>query len=146
MLAQTVVPAFPFVVLVGTLLLNPGLRQLELSSDPLAAADPPPAPPSVSIRDRRLEVPTRVGFWLLVVAFLASSVTWVPGYYVTAFAEGLCLSIVFLSITLITGMSGQLSLCQAAFAGIGAFAAGQFAEHLGLPVLSARWWEACWPR
>jgi len=134
-IAQTVVPAFPFVVLVGTLLLNPGLRQLELSSDPLAAADPPPAPPSVSIRDRRLEVPTRVGFWVLVVAFLASSVTWVPGYYVTAFAEGLCLSIVFLSITLITGMSGQLSLCQAAFAGIGAFAAGQFAEHLGLPVL-----------
>jgi len=134
-LAQAVVPAFPFVVLVGTLLLNPGLRQLELSSDPLAAADPPPAPPSVSIRDRRLEVPTRVGFWVLVVAFLASSVTWVPGYYVTAFAEGLCLSIVFLSITLITGMSGQLSLCQAAFAGIGAFAAGQFAEHLGLPVL-----------
>ena len=70
-----------------------------------------------------------------MVAFLASSVTWVPGYYVTAFAEGLCLSIVFLSITLITGMSGQLSLCQAAFAGVGAFAAGQFAEHLGLPVL-----------
>ena len=134
-LAQTVVPAFPFVVLVGTLLLNPGLRRLELSSDPLAAADPPPAPPSVSIRDRRLEVPTRVGFWVLVVAFLASSVTWVPGYYVTVFAEGLCLSIVFLSITLITGMSGQLSLCQAAFAGIGAFAAGQFAVHLGLPLL-----------
>ena len=32
-------------------------------------------------------------------------------------------------------MSGQLSLCQAAFAGVGAFAAGQFAAHLGLPVL-----------
>jgi ABC-type branched-subunit amino acid transport system permease subunit len=62
-------------------------------------------------------------------------VTWVPGYYVTVFAEGLCLSIVFLGITLITGMSGQLSLCQAAFAGIGAFAAGQFAQHLGLPLL-----------
>jgi len=133
--AQTVVLNFPFVVLVGTLLLNPGLRQLELSSDPLAAVDPPPAPPSVSIRDRRLEVPTRVGFWLLVVGFLASSVTWVPADYVTAFAEGLCVSIICLSITLITGMSGQLSLCQAAFAGIGAFAAGQFAEHLGLPVL-----------
>ena len=133
--AQTVVSAFPFVVLVGTLLLNPGLRGLELSSDPLSGVDPPPAPPAVSIRDPRLEVPTRVGFWVLVVAFLVSSLTWVPGYYVTAFAEGLCLSIVFLSITLITGMSGQLSLCQAAFAGIGAFAAGQLAEHLGLPVL-----------
>jgi branched-subunit amino acid ABC-type transport system permease component len=134
-IAQTLVPAFPFVVLVGTLLLNPGLRRLELSSDPLAACDPPPAPPSVSIRDPRLAVPIRVGFWLLVVAFLASSATWAPVTYVTAFDEGLCLSIVFLSVTLITGMSGQLSLCQAAFAGVGAFAAGQFAAHLGLPVL-----------
>jgi branched-chain amino acid transport system permease protein len=134
-IAQTVVPAFPFVVLVGTLLFNPALRRLDLSSDPLAACDPPPAPPSVSIRDRRLEVPTRVGFWLLVVAFLASSVTWVPGYWVTTFAEGLTLSIVFLSVTLITGMSGQLSLCQATFAGVGAFTAGQLAAHLGLPVL-----------
>jgi branched-chain amino acid transport system permease protein len=69
------------------------------------------------------------------VVFLVSSVTWVPGYYVTAFAEGLCLSIVFLSITLITGMSGQPSLCQATFAGVGAFAAGQLATHLGLPLL-----------
>jgi branched-subunit amino acid ABC-type transport system permease component len=134
-IAQTVVPAFPFVVLVGTLLFNPGLRRLDLSADPLAACDPPPAPPSVSVRDRRLEVPTRVGFWVLVVAFLASSVTWVPGYWVTAFAEALCLSIVFLSITLITGMSGQLSLCQATFAGVGAFGAGQLAAHLGFPVL-----------
>ena len=134
-LAQTVVPAFPFVVLVGTLLFNPGLRRLELSSDPLATCDPPPAPPSVSIRDPRLAKPTRVGFWLLVVAFLASSVTWAPITYVTAFDEGLCVSIICLSITLITGMSGQLSLCQATFAGVGAFAAGQFAAHLGLPVL-----------
>jgi branched-chain amino acid transport system permease protein len=36
---------------------------------------------------------------------------------------------------LITGMAGQLSLCQAAFAGVGAFAAGQLGTHLGLPVL-----------
>ena len=134
-IAQTVVPAFPFVVLVGTLLLNPGLRQLELSHDPLASVDPPPAPPAISVRDHRLEVPTRVGFWVLVVAFLASSATWIPGYWVGPLGQGLALSIIFLSITLITGMSGQLSLCQATFAGIGAFGAGQLANHLGLPVL-----------
>jgi branched-subunit amino acid ABC-type transport system permease component len=134
-LAQTVVPAFPFVVLVGALLLNPGLRRLELSTDPLSSCDPPPAPPAISVRDRRLDRPTRVGFWVLVVAFLVSSATWVPGLWVTSFDEGLAVSIIFLSITLITGMSGQLSLCQAAFAGVGAFAAGQLAAHLGLSVL-----------
>src|SRR4029077_7580645 len=40
-LAQAVVPAFPFVVLIGTLLLNPGLRSLDASKDPLAGCDPP---------------------------------------------------------------------------------------------------------
>ena len=134
-LAQTVVPAFPFVVLVGALLLNPGLRRLELSADPLASCDPPPAPPAVSIRDHRLDQPTRVAFWVLVAAFLVSSATWVPGLWVTSFDEGLAVSIIFLSITLITGMSGQLSLCQATFAGVGAFTAGQLAAHMGLSVL-----------
>ena len=134
-LAQAVVPAFPFVVLVGVLLLNPGLRTLELSTDPLASCDPPLAPPAIAVRDRRLQRPTQIGFWLLVVGFLASSVTWVPGVWVTTFNEGLSLSIVFLSFTLMTGMSGQISLCQASFAGIGAFTAGQLAAHMGLSVL-----------
>ena len=135
LLAQAVNPAFPFVVLVGALLLNPGLRRLEMSTDPLASCDPPLAPPAISVRDKRLDKPTQWGFWALVVAFLASSVTWVPGVWVTAFTEGLTLSIIFLSITLMTGMSGQISLCQATFAGVGAFAAGQLGAHLGLPVL-----------
>jgi branched-subunit amino acid ABC-type transport system permease component len=132
---STIVPAFPFVVLVGALLFNPGLRTIELSSDPLSTVDPPPAPPAVSVRDPRLHRPTQIGFWLFVIAFLVSSATWVPGVWVNTFAEGLTLSIIFLSITLITGMSGHLSLCQATFAGIGAFAAGQLATHIGLPVL-----------
>ena len=39
---------------------------------------------------------------------------------------------IFLSITLITGMAGQLSLAQATLAGVGAFTAAQLASHLGL--------------
>ncbi len=39
-LAQTVVPAFPFVVFVGTLLLNPGLRRLELQLRPVGGGRP----------------------------------------------------------------------------------------------------------
>jgi ABC-type branched-subunit amino acid transport system permease subunit len=62
-------------------------------------------------------------------------VTWVPDNWVFTFALGLVFSIIFLSVTLITGMSGQLSLCQAAFAGIGGFTAGQLATAHGVPVL-----------
>lgn len=134
-LAQAVVPAFPFVVLVATLVWNPGLRALEHNSDPLSSVDPPMARPAVTRRDPRLVAPMRWGWRLVLFAFIVSSLTWVPGYWVTSLAAGLVLSIVFLSITLITGMSGQLSLCQATFAGVGAFAAGQLAGHLGLSVL-----------
>jgi branched-subunit amino acid ABC-type transport system permease component len=134
-LAQAVVPAFPFVVLVGTLLANPTLRTLERNTDPLSGVDPPPAPPAVTLRDPRLVVPMKWGFRLLVTAFVVSTLTWVPGYWVTSLTQGLVLSIVFLSITLLTGMSGQLSLAQATFAGAGAFTAGQLAAHSGLSVL-----------
>ena len=55
--------------------------------------------------------------------------------WATVFNNGLTFSIVLLSITLITGMAGQLSLCQATLAGVGAFTAAQLANHLGLNLL-----------
>jgi branched-subunit amino acid ABC-type transport system permease component len=142
-LAQAVIPAFPFVVLVGALVGSRRLRELDRRGDPMSNVDPPPAPPAVSVRDPRLEAPMRWGFRVLVVAFVVSGLTWVPGYWVTSFDEGLALSIVFLSITLITGQSGQLSLCQATFAGVGAFGAGQLAAHVGLSVLLGAVVGAC---
>jgi branched-subunit amino acid ABC-type transport system permease component len=142
-LAQAVIPAFPFVVLVAALVGSRRLRELDRRADPLSSVDPPPAPPAVSVRDRRLEAPMRWGFRVLVAGFVVSGLTWVPGYWVTSLNEGLALSVVFLSITLITGQSGQLSLCQATFAGIGAFGAGQLAAHLGLSVLLGAVVGAC---
>ena len=47
----------------------------------------------------------------------------------------LVFAIVFLSIVLLTGMSGQISFCQASFAGVGAFTAGQLADHFGVSIL-----------
>lgn len=134
-LANGVLPSFPFVLLVVVLLANRSLRTIDQNADPLASVDPPPPPPAITIRDPRLDVPTKWGFRLLVIAFLASTLTWVPGNWVFPLQQGLLLSVIFLSITLITGMSGQLSLCQATFAGIGAFTAGQLAAHYGFPVL-----------
>jgi branched-subunit amino acid ABC-type transport system permease component len=134
-LTNNVRPAFPFVVLVILLLVHPGMRKLEASSDPLANVDPPVPPPTQVTRDRRLDRAMRVGFPIFVGAWLLSSVTWVPSNWVFTFATGLVLSVIFLSITMLTGMGGQLSLCQATFAGVGAFAAGQLASHFGFPVL-----------
>ena len=61
--------------------------------------------------------------------------TWINSVWENVFNNGLTLSIILLSITLITGMAGQLSLCQATFAGIGAFTAAVFSVHLGLNFL-----------
>lgn len=134
-LANGFLESFPFALLVIVLLANRNLRTLEENTDPLASVDPPPPPPAVTIRDRRLEVPMRWGFRLLVIGFLVSCLTWVPDNWVFSFQQGLVYSVIFLSFTLITGMSGQLSLCQASFAGIGAFTAGQLADHYNFPVL-----------
>ena len=75
------------------------------------------------------------GWRLLLAGFVVSSLTWIPDNWVFPFALGVVFSIIFLSVTLITGMAGQLSLCQATFAGVGGFAAGQMATHFGLPIL-----------
>lgn len=61
--------------------------------------------------------------------------TWVPKTWEGVFNSGLALSTVLLSVTLITGMAGQLSLCQGSLAGVGAFTAAQLAHHLGLNML-----------
>ncbi len=47
------------------------------------------------------------------------------------------LAIIFLSIIVITGMAGQISLCQATFAAIGACATAQLATRFGMSVLVA---------
>jgi len=134
-LQENVPQALPFVVLVGVLLFNPRIRNLEQSTDPMASVDPPPPPPSVQIRDRRLDIPVKWGWRLLLAGFVVSSLTWIPNNWVYPFALGVVFSIIFLSVTLMTGMAGQLSLCQATFAGVGGFTAGQLATHFGLPIL-----------
>ena len=70
-------------------------------------------------------------WYVLLAAFVVSMLTWMPKTWENVFNAGLAFSMIFLSITLITGMGGQLSLCQATLAGVGAFTAAQLANHLG---------------
>ena len=50
--------------------------------------------------------------------------------------QAVILSTIFLSITVITGMAGQISLCQGAFAAIGGFTVFQLADRYDLSVLA----------
>lgn len=130
-------PALPFVVLFLVLILSPVALLRRTTTDPLAGVDPPPPAPAHADRSETLTKATRV-FGLVFFA--------VVGYYVFFHANGswvdltvrsAILAVIFLSITVITGFAGQISLCQASFAAIGACATGQLATRHGLSVIIA---------
>jgi branched-subunit amino acid ABC-type transport system permease component len=128
-------PAIPFVLLAVLLVTRRRLRALEDSEDPLAGCDPPPPAPITATRSPEFDRVIRLGGHGLAVATIVSVLTWVPGDWAFTLTSGLVYSIIFLSITLITGMGGEVSLCQGTFAGVGAFIAAQLAVHHGVPVL-----------
>jgi len=127
-------PSLPFVVLLLLLLVMPGLRERWFHDDPLAGCDPPPPPTATTIGGYGFEGLMRTVRWTVLAVFFVSCVTWVPGNWTFTFTQGLAYSIIFLSIVLLTGMSGQISLCQASFAGVGAFTCAQLANHFGTSV------------
>lgn len=129
---SAVLPALPFLVLLVALLVVPGLRSLDDSADPLASVDPPRPPVAAAVRAPELDRVVRPLWWLLLVAFAVSMLTWMPRAWETVFNQGLAYATVFLSITVVTGLGGQLSLAQGTLAGVAAFTAGQLAAHLGL--------------
>ncbi len=134
-LAQNLRPSLPFAVLFLLLLFWPGLRTASASKDPLSGVDPPPMASAAATRGRFLTVATRVfglvvGGVVLVLAMTTFSERWV-----TIFTTAVIFSVILLSITVITGMAGEISLCQATFAGVGAFATAQLVSVFGLAVL-----------
>jgi branched-chain amino acid transport system permease protein len=133
--SAAVLPSLPFIVLVAALLLVPGMRQLHDDEDPMASVDPPPPPTIAAIRAPQLSRVIRVAWYVLLAAFIVSMLSWIPQNWESVFNSGLAFSTIFLSITLITGMGGQLSLAQATLAGVGAFTAAQLANHIGLNYL-----------
>ena len=134
-LYSAVLPALPFIVLAVALLVVPGLRSLDADRDPLASVDPPPPPPLRAIRVPVMDRIIRVMWYAMLTAFIVSMLTWMPRTWENVFNSGLAFSTIFLSVTLITGMAGQLSLAQGTLAGAGAFVAAQLAHHLGLNML-----------
>ncbi|MGW4338437.1 ABC transporter permease [Rhodococcus koreensis] len=71
---------------------------------------------------------------LVVVALLPLVL---PNYWIGLVANGICMAIVFLSFTLLTGQGGMVWLCQAALAGVGAVTTAQLVTVFAWPVLPA---------
>jgi branched-subunit amino acid ABC-type transport system permease component len=136
-LQDNLAPAIPFVVLFATLVFVPSLRRTKDAGDPLSDVDPPQRSIGAVVRDRRATlVTTGIGVLVLlvigVVVFGRADQRWL--FLVT---QAAVLASIFLSITLITGLAGQISLCQGAFAAIGAFAVFQLVQRWDVPVLVA---------
>jgi branched-chain amino acid transport system permease protein len=130
-------PSFPFVLLLGLLLFLPGLRQRRETADPLAACDPPPPALAASVRDASLDRVTRIVFPVFVAAFLAITFFVLTDLWRYRFTQGLVFSTIFLSITVLTGLAGQISLAQATFAAVGAFTIGQLQMRYGTDFFTA---------
>ncbi|HEY1831671.1 MAG TPA: ABC transporter permease [Acidimicrobiales bacterium] len=133
---SSVLPSLPFILLLLALLFNPGLKRLDENKDPLSSVDPPAPPRAVTLRSPSSNRSSRVVRLALLIVFVVSMLTWMPENWENVFNSGLAFAAIFLSITLITGMGGQLSLAQGTLAGIGAFTAAQMSSHLGLNMAS----------
>ncbi len=129
--------AMPFLVLFGILVLWPAIRRTRAAADPLSGVDPPPPSLAASTRSAWLTTATRafgVAFLLVVGAtlYLRADASWL--FLVT---QAVILATIYLSITVITGFAGQISLCQGTFAAIGGFTVFQLADRHGMSVLLA---------
>ncbi|MCU1449578.1 MAG: inner-rane translocator [Acidimicrobiales bacterium] len=127
-------PSVPFILLFALLLLWPGLRRQEVG-DPLAGVSPPPPALAATLRDASLERLNRILFPAFIAAFMGVSLFVLPSFWLFLVTQGIIMSVIFLSFTVVVGMGGQISLCQATFAGVGAFTTAQLATNHGVPVL-----------
>ena len=134
-LAAGLRPSFPFLVLAVLLVAGRSFRPARTFDDPLAACDPPAVSLRPPGRITEVALGSRAFAAFLAAVFIVLVVVVVPGNWEYTFTAGLVIAIILLSITVLTGMSGQISLCQAAFAAIGAFTAGQLATHFGTAVM-----------
>jgi branched-subunit amino acid ABC-type transport system permease component len=130
-------PAIPFVVLFAVLVFWPAIRRARDVTDPLAGVEPPPPSLVAATRSPVLTRATRAA----AVVFLAvcGTVVFTRGDQVWLFlvTQAVVMAVIYLSITVLTGFAGQISLCQGTFAAIGAFTVFQLADRHGMSVLVA---------
>lgn len=130
-------PALPFVALFLLLIFLPAFKGKRDVTDPLSGVDPPPPAMAHEYKDRSLAKASRVAFYVFIAVFLLIATFAMTNVWVFRFTDAFTLAIAFLSITVFTGLGGQVSLGQAAFAGIGGYTTANLAAENGWPVLVA---------
>ena len=119
-------PALPFVVLFVVLVIVP---RRWLATNRLTRV-------MQAHRSYHAPVRVRIGAGAIAIALLALVPVLQSGY-VAVWSQALIDVILFLSLGLLVKRSGQISLCQLAFAAVGAAAFGHFAGQDGMPWLLA---------
>ncbi|UDY35071.1 ABC transporter permease [Dermatobacter hominis] len=134
---ENLTPAMPFVVLFGLVTLWPALRSGLDHHDPLSGVDPPPPAPAALTRSpllTRITFAFGAAFFIVVglAVFTQADTSWL--FLVT---QAVIMATIFLSITVLTGYAGLVSLGQGAFAAIGGFVVFQLADHFDVPAILA---------
>jgi hypothetical protein len=130
-------PALPFLALFLLLIFLPAFKGRRDVTDPLSGVDPPPPAMAHEYKDRSLAKASRVAFYVFIAAFLLIVCFAMTNVWVFRFTDAFTLAIAFLSITVFTGLGGQVSLGQAGFAGIGGYTVANLAARYDWPVLLA---------
>ena len=132
-LSRGIRPSIPFALMAVFLLAYRGLRRERFEVDTRAAPVSPdlPAPVVHQTGWRRLVRPGVVAIALLIVPQALS------GYWLSVVAQGIALSIIFLSYVVVTGEGGMLSLAQVSFAGVGAVVTANLATGHGMSTFVA---------
>lgn len=134
-LATGLRPSLPFVVLFLLLLFWPGLRQKREATDPLSGVDPPSPTLATVQRSPGLTRATHALGIAAVAIGVSVAMFGLDKFWLLIVTRAVVFALIFLSITVITGMAGQISLGQASFAAVGGFATAQLAHNFDLPVL-----------
>ena len=134
-LAVDLRPILPFLVVFLFLVLVPSMRRAE-TVDPLVMVDPPPPAPARLLRTPVQRRRARLGTSVVACVAVVLVLTAVSGLWALRLSNAMALATVFLSITVITGLGGQISLAQATFAGFGGFTAANLATGRGLPMFT----------
>ena len=130
-------PSLPFVMLFLILIFMPGIKASKESRDPMASVDPPQNTVSMThvspLASRIALVPSL----LIGIAGFIWVLTSANQLWMLLFTEAVIYAIIFLSVTVFTGIGGQISLALTTFAAIGAFTTFQLTMNQGMSSLFA---------
>ena len=135
-LKQNLGPSLPFLVLFLVIVLWPAISRHRDEGDPLAGVDPPPPALASVRRSLELTVFARVLGGLVLGGLAVWAFTSASDFWLLLITQTVIYGVIFLSITVFTGFTGDIPLSQAAFAAIGAFATMQLADRWGVNVLA----------